>query len=66
MNPGPASNWPSNLNIVTTRNVMNLCAPGRFSIVWNDRFAKTGFYDGELLRTNYSSHNISVGFRFTF
>ncbi len=37
-----------------------------FSILWNDRFASTVFYDGELLRTNYSSNNLSVGFRWIF
>ena len=37
-----------------------------FSILWNDRFATTFFYDGELLRTNYNSNNVSVGFRYAF
>ena len=37
-----------------------------FSILWNDRFATTVFYDGELLRSNYSSNNVSVGFRYSF
>ena len=39
---------------------------GGFSILWNDRFATTAFYDGELFRTNYRSHNVSVGFRYSF
>jgi outer membrane autotransporter protein len=37
-----------------------------FSVLWNDRFSTYAFYDGELLRTNYSSHNISLGFRYRF
>ena len=37
-----------------------------FSILWNDRFSTYAFYDGELLRQNYSSHNISAGFRLKF
>ena len=35
-------------------------------ILWNDRFSTYVNYDGELLRTNYSSHNISAGFRIKF
>ena len=37
-----------------------------FSILWNARFSTAFFYDGELLRTNYSSNNVSVGFRLQF
>ena len=37
-----------------------------FSILWNERFSTYAFYDGELLRSNYSSHNISAGFRYKF
>lgn len=37
-----------------------------FSILWNERFSTSFFYDGELLRTNYSSNNVSVGFRYRF
>ena len=37
-----------------------------FSILWTDRFSTTAFYDGELLRTNYVSNNVSVGFRYRF
>ncbi len=36
------------------------------SIHWNDRFSTSVFYDGELLRKNYSSNNVSVGFRWRF
>ncbi len=36
------------------------------TIQWNERFATTAFYDGELLRKNYSSNNVSVGFRVSF
>jgi outer membrane autotransporter protein len=37
-----------------------------FTIQWSPRFSTYAFYDGELLRTNYSSHNISAGFRYRF
>jgi outer membrane autotransporter protein len=37
-----------------------------FTILWNDRFSTYAFYDGELLRSNYSSNNVSVGFRWKF
>ena len=37
-----------------------------FSILWNARFSTYAFYDGELLRQNYSSNNISVGARWRF
>ena len=37
-----------------------------FSIQWNARFATYAFYDGELLRTNYRSNNVSVGCRWQF
>jgi outer membrane autotransporter protein len=37
-----------------------------FSILWNDRFSTYAYYDGELLRTNYSSNSVSVGFRLRF
>jgi outer membrane autotransporter protein len=36
------------------------------SVLWNDRFSIYAYYDGELLRTNYESHNISLGFRYRF
>ena len=36
------------------------------SVAWNDRFSTYAFYDGELLRTNYSSNNVSVGVRWKF
>ena len=36
------------------------------SVQWNDRFSTYAFYDGELLRTNYRSNNISLGFRWRF
>jgi autotransporter-associated beta strand protein len=36
------------------------------SVQWNDRFSIFAYYDGELLRTNYSSNNVSVGFRYRF
>jgi outer membrane autotransporter protein len=37
-----------------------------FTIQWSPRFSTYAFYDGELLRTNYRSHNISAGFRYRF
>ena len=36
------------------------------SIRWNERFAIYAYYDGELLRSNYSSNSVSVGFRYQF
>lgn len=36
------------------------------SLLLNNRFSVYAFYDGELLRQNYSSHNISAGFRLKF
>jgi outer membrane autotransporter protein len=37
-----------------------------FSILWTPRFATYVYYDGEVCRTNYSSHNVSGGFRLQF
>lgn len=37
-----------------------------FSILWNERFSTCVFCDAELLRANYSPHNISAGFRIRF
>ena len=37
-----------------------------FSIQWNKRFSTYAYYDGELLRQNYSSNNVSVGCRWRF
>ena len=37
-----------------------------FSIRWSEKFAIFAYYDGELLRSNYSSNNVSVGFRHQF
>ncbi|MEO6787077.1 MAG: autotransporter domain-containing protein, partial [Chthoniobacteraceae bacterium] len=37
-----------------------------FSILLNDRLSIYAYYDGELLRTNYSSNNVSAGFRWKF
>ena len=36
------------------------------SVLWNERLSTYVFYDGELLRQNYSSHNISAGVRVRF
>jgi autotransporter-associated beta strand protein/T5SS/PEP-CTERM-associated repeat protein len=36
------------------------------AILWNDRIATYIYYDGELGRTNFDSHNISGGIRVTF
>ena len=37
-----------------------------FSILWSDRLSTYVYYDGELLRTNYSSNNVSAGARWRF
>ena len=37
-----------------------------FTIMWNPRFATYLYYDGELGRSNYDSHNISGGIRLQF
>ena len=37
-----------------------------FSALWSERVAIYLFYDGELGRTNYGSHNLSGGVRLTF
>jgi autotransporter-associated beta strand protein len=37
-----------------------------FSILWTPRFATYVYYDGEVCRTNYSSHSVSGGFRLQF
>ena len=37
-----------------------------FSILWNDRFSTYVYYDGEVGRSNYDSHNVSGGFRLQF
>jgi autotransporter-associated beta strand protein len=36
------------------------------AVIWSDRIATYIYYDGELARTNYDSHNISGGIRITF
>ena len=36
------------------------------NVQWNDRFSTYAYYDGELLRTNYSSNNVSLGVRWKF
>jgi outer membrane autotransporter protein len=36
------------------------------SVLFNERFSIYAYYDGELLRANYSSHNVSAGFRYRF
>jgi outer membrane autotransporter protein len=36
------------------------------SFLFNDKFAFYVYYDGELARTNYSSNNVSGGFRLQF
>ncbi len=36
------------------------------SVQWTPRFATYAYYDAEFFRTNYSSHNVSVGFRYQF
>jgi outer membrane autotransporter protein len=36
------------------------------AVLFNDRVSAYAYYDGELARTNYSSHNVSGGVRITF
>jgi autotransporter-associated beta strand protein len=36
------------------------------SVVWNDRVTTYLYYDGEVARTNYQSHNVSGGVRISF
>ena len=36
------------------------------AVLWSDRIATYIYYDGELGRTNYDSHNVSAGVRVTF
>ena len=44
----------------------SLLLGGGFSVVWNERFSTYVYYDGELGRSNYDSHNISAGVRMKF
>jgi outer membrane autotransporter protein len=37
-----------------------------FSILWTDRFSTNLYYDGELLRTNYQTSNVTGSFRLSF
>jgi outer membrane autotransporter protein len=36
------------------------------AVLLNDRISTYAYYDGELGRTNYVSHNVSAGVRVTF
>ena len=36
------------------------------AVLWNERTATYLYYDGELLRSNYSSNNVSAGVRMSF
>jgi outer membrane autotransporter protein len=36
------------------------------TVIWNDRVSTYLYYDGEVARTNYQSHNVSGGVRITF
>ncbi|MEO6787839.1 MAG: autotransporter outer membrane beta-barrel domain-containing protein, partial [Chthoniobacteraceae bacterium] len=44
----------------------SLLATAGLAILWSDKFSTFVYYDGELLRTNYSSNNVSAGFRWRF
>ena len=44
----------------------SLLVGGGLSVLWNERLSTYVYYDGELLRQNYSSHNISAGIRYRF
>ena len=37
-----------------------------FAVQWNDRTSTYVYYDGEIARSNFDSHNISGGVRFAF
>jgi autotransporter-associated beta strand protein len=37
-----------------------------FAVLFNDRISAYAYYDGELLRSNYVSHNVSAGVRVNF
>jgi autotransporter-associated beta strand protein len=36
------------------------------TVIWNDRVSTYLYYDGEVARTNYESHNVSGGVRISF
>ena len=36
------------------------------AVLWNERTSTYVYYDGEILRTNYDSHNVSGGVRMSF
>ncbi len=36
------------------------------TVIWNDRVSTYLYYDGEVARTNYQSHNVSGGVRISF
>ena len=36
------------------------------AVLWNERTSTYVYYDGELLRTNYRSNNVSGGMRLSF
>jgi autotransporter-associated beta strand protein len=44
----------------------SLLLGGGLAILWNDRISTYVYYDGELARTNYSSNNLTGGFRVSF
>jgi len=37
-----------------------------FAILWNERTSTYVYYDGDIARTNYESHSVSGGVRFSF
>jgi outer membrane autotransporter protein len=36
------------------------------TVIWNERVSTYLYYDGEVARTNYQSHNVTGGFRISF
>ena len=44
----------------------SLLLGGGVAVLWNERTATYVYYDGEVARTNYNSHNISGGVRVAF
>ena len=44
----------------------SLLVGGGVAVLWNERTSTYVYYDGEVARTNYSSHNVSAGVRISF
>ena len=44
----------------------SLLLGGGVAVLWNERTSTYVYYDGEVARTNYNSHNVSAGVRISF